>query len=198
MDLNAQTNNGNLSEKSFSRGLLLGVIAILLCMAAMAVMTWMWFRGNVGSLQDIVRVASAKTDVSVIDGAGAGIAPIEGNDHRFALDPAATYTVNLTNVGSAVASFCNISCNTGAYRFCTPDIAQNTGYAFTVAGVSDLWVLPNWGTDTDMNPVHIGALIEGQAVIIAPAPEATPETTPEATPETTEAEAAPEEAAPAE
>ena len=180
----------NISEKAFVQGLVVSVVSILLCIAALCSMTYAWFSG--GTSSDANRLVSGSFDVavSVID-VGNGVSsageitlvPDANNKsiHSCLLE-AGTYQVTLKLADTATAKgHCVVKIG-GSTLYTEAIIGANTAnaegavpndpFVFTITVTAPTTVVfePHWGVVVDSD-IQYNGTVNAAALTPPAAPE---------------------------
>ncbi len=149
-------NNEKISDKAFSRSLLVSVVSILLCTVLLCSVTYAWFSDGQATANHIITAASFSVDVSVKDD-NAGAVTVDtlsdGSMVSVLENKNVTYTVSLSiNPAANAKGYCAISFNDGenittVIMSNDPALGVNT-ISFTVTTAEDsttVSFIPVWG-----------------------------------------------------
>jgi hypothetical protein len=149
-------NNEKISDKAFSRSLLVSVVSILLCTVLLCSVTYAWFSDGQATANHIITAGSFSVDVSVVDdNAGEVTVDTLPNGCMIGIleNKNTTYTVSLSiTPGSNVKGYCAISFNDGenittVLMSNDPALGVDT-ISFTVTTAEDsttVSFIPVWG-----------------------------------------------------
>ena len=141
-----------LSEKVFSKNLLVAALSIFLCIIALCSVTYAWFTTETASDNNTLAAGAFSLEIAVADGSAVPVAVQEGsNGNKTCTLAAGTYKVTLTVAeGSTVKGYCTVKIGDAAYTTSPifPDEAAGaTSLSFTVTVTAETAAVftPKWG-----------------------------------------------------
>ena len=158
-----------LTEKAFSRFMLISVLSVLMCIVCLCSATWAWFTTDTISDSNIVSSGNLDIEVTVTDGDTSGVTLTEKPDGTtvctFATAGSYEVVLKLTDDTTVSKGYCSIKVGDRIYR--TDAIyLEDRNYTFTIEIGSDETVAifdSNWGL-----PAHVD-VVDGKLVIeVAP------------------------------
>ena len=160
-----------ISEKVFSKNLLMAALGIFICIIALCSATYAWFAESTESGNNTLVSGSFSLEIAVKDAAEA---PVEVRDaqngSKTCTLAAGTYTVTLTMTDeSTVKGYCTVKIGDAAYTTSPisrdPSIgAPSLSFAVTVAADTTVVFTPKWGYPATPN------LANGDTVSVPAAP----------------------------
>lgn len=146
-----------LTDKAFSRLMLISVISILVCIVCLCSATWAWFSTDISNASNTLSSGNLGLIVTVTDQNGVPIDVSAGAKGASVcnLSAAGEYTVTLktTDDTTVTNGFCVIKTENNSYQTAAMNIDGITSFEFTLIAEADITVTfcPAWGRPA--NPV---------------------------------------------
>ena len=147
---NRHAKTEKLTDKAFSRSLLVLVLGMLLCMSCLCSATWAWF--SAGSAAEGNELSAGKFDLAV-SVAREGVAPVSLTEQAagkavYTFSEVGVYTVELTTTPDTTVSkgFCVLSVDGEVYYTAVIEAAASLSFVIDVREAdTTVTFSPSWG-----------------------------------------------------
>ena len=164
--MDEQKTNDKLTDKAFTRLMILSVLGILVCLACLCSATWAWFSGGVASDSNKLGAGSFDLTVSVLDATSSGTQTVaEATDKVVTLASSGEYTVTLTMTDDTTVTkgYCVLSINGVKYKTNSIRLDVSNPFVFTLKIDEPVTISfePCWGLPAHSDVSNGGTLIIG-------------------------------------
>ena len=153
--------NKKMTDKTFSQGMIISLVSVLLCIVALCSASYAWFSAKTSSGQNLLQGSSFALDVTVTDGAGNELSVTDNQDGTltYVLGAAGDYQVTLRMSAQATATkgYCGIV--VGGEEKRTSSISRDSEigvdpFVFTLTATENgtsVTFMPKWGIPATSN-----------------------------------------------
>jgi len=169
--LDEQNNNiDKLTDKAFSRSVVIAVVSIVMCIVCLCSATWAWFTTTTTSSENTIGSSTFGLVVTVVDGNGDLVPVTEREDGSFVCSLAgggAVYSVTLeiSEDTTATKGFCTVKRGDRSYQTSSIKVDDADSFDFNMTvegGAAELIFTPAWGLPANAVVTRDGTLTIGE------------------------------------
>lgn len=154
-----------LSEKAFSRGLIISVLGVLICLAFLCSATWAWFSEDTSNISNTITSGKFGLVVTVCDenNVAFSVTADEKGRSTCTLGPAGTYfvTLSVTEDTTVTKGFCTLTVDGEKYQTAViyTDAAEDFTFFLELSSPNAVVTfIPAWGIPASPAVAHNGTL----------------------------------------